>query len=88
MIFVEQISRVRGKIRVFKTIGIVIGIYAAAIITEVIMFWMSPDYEGGVSVLVILGILGFLTTKSQSQCLERSTQELMPKSFLATLRAS
>ena len=37
---------------VFKTIGIVIGMYAAAIIAEVIMVSMSPDYEGGITVLV------------------------------------
>ena len=49
--------------RVFKTIGIVIGIYAAALIAEVIMASSSPDYEGGITILVILGILGFLTPK-------------------------
>jgi hypothetical protein len=38
--------------RVLKTIGIVIGIYVAAIIAEVIMVSMSPDYEGGITVLV------------------------------------
>ena len=49
--------------RTFKSIGIVIGIYAVAMIAEFIMASSSPDYEGGITVLVILGILGFLAPK-------------------------
>jgi hypothetical protein len=49
--------------RIFKTIGIVIGIYLAAIIAELVVALSSPDYEGGVTILVILGLLGFLAPK-------------------------
>lgn len=54
----------RGKgMRTFKTIAIVIGIYLAAIIMEVIMTLSSPDYQGGISFIVILAILGFMAVK-------------------------
>jgi hypothetical protein len=49
--------------RTFKTISIVIGIYVAAIVMELIMASSSPDYEGGIGVIVILAILGFMTPK-------------------------
>jgi hypothetical protein len=49
--------------RIFKTVGIVIGIYLAAIIAELVVALSSPDYEGGVTILVILGFLGFLSPK-------------------------
>ena len=49
--------------RTFKTIGIVIGIYAVALIAEVIMASGSPEYQGGITVVVILGILAFLAPK-------------------------
>jgi len=49
--------------RTFKTIAIVIGIYAVAMIMEVIMAVSSPDYQGGISVIVILAFLGFLAPK-------------------------
>jgi hypothetical protein len=49
--------------RTFKTIGIVIGIYAAALIAELAVALSSPDYEGGITVLVILGLLSFLAPK-------------------------
>jgi hypothetical protein len=49
--------------RTLKTIGIVVGIYAVAMIAEVVMAVGSPDYEGGVTALVILGILGGLAPK-------------------------
>jgi hypothetical protein len=49
--------------RVFKTIGIVIGIYAVALIADVIMASGSPEYQGGITVVVILGILAFLAPK-------------------------
>jgi len=49
--------------RTFKTISIVIGIYVAAIVMELIMASSSPDYEGGIGVIVILAILGFMAPK-------------------------
>ena len=49
--------------RIFKTIAIVVGIYASAMIMEVVMVISSPDYEGGISVIVILTILGFMAPK-------------------------
>jgi hypothetical protein len=49
--------------RKFKTIGIVVGIYAVALFAEVAMASSSAEYEGGVTVLVILGILAFLAPK-------------------------
>ena len=49
--------------RTIKTIGIVIGIYLAAMIMELIMISGSPDYEGGISVIVILAFLGFIAPK-------------------------
>jgi hypothetical protein len=49
--------------RTFKTIGIVIGIYAVALIADVIMASGSPEYQGGITVVVILGILAFLAPK-------------------------
>ena len=49
--------------RIFKTIAIVLGIYSAALILEIAMVVSSPDYEGGISVIVILVILGFLASK-------------------------
>lgn len=49
--------------RTLKTIGIVVSIYVVAIVAEVIMASSSPDYQGGITVLIILGILGFLAPK-------------------------
>lgn len=49
--------------RVVKTIAIVIGIYAAAMVTELFMAFSSPDYEGGMGIIVILTILGFMAPK-------------------------
>jgi len=49
--------------RTIKTIAIVIGMYAAAMVMELVMASSSPDYQGGITVLVILGILGFLAPK-------------------------
>jgi hypothetical protein len=49
--------------RTFKTISIVVGIYSAAMIMEIVMAMSSPDYEGGISVIVILAVLGFLAPK-------------------------
>jgi hypothetical protein len=49
--------------RILKTIGIVVGIYAAAAIADVIVASGSPEYQGGITVVVILGILAFLAPK-------------------------
>jgi len=49
--------------RTFKTIVIVLSIYAIAIVSEVAMALSSPDYGGGVTVLVILGFLAFLAPR-------------------------
>lgn len=49
--------------RIFKTIGIVIGMYIAAFAMETIMYSSSPTYEGGISILVLLGLLGFMAPK-------------------------
>ena len=49
--------------RTFKTIGIVVSIYVVAMIMEAIMASNSPDYEGGISVIVILGFLAFLAPR-------------------------
>ena len=49
--------------RIFKTIAIVVGIYAAAMIMEIVMVISSPDYEGGISVIVILAVIGFMAPK-------------------------
>ena len=49
--------------RTFKTIGIVLGIYIAAFVVDVILASGSPDYQGGVIVLVLLGFLAFMAPK-------------------------
>jgi len=49
--------------RLLKTVVLVIGIYAAAVAMELIMATSSPDYEGGISALVILGIFAVLAPK-------------------------
>jgi hypothetical protein len=49
--------------RTFKTIGIVIGIYAVALIAELVVASSSSEYQGGITVLVILGILAILAPK-------------------------
>ena len=49
--------------RRIKTIGIVLGIYALALIVEVAMALNSPDYQGGMTIIVILGFLAFLAPK-------------------------
>ena len=49
--------------RTFKIIAIVIAIYAAAMVMEVVMAISSPDYQGGISVIVILALLGFMAPK-------------------------
>ena len=49
--------------RVFKTILIVIGLYAAAFFMEFVMVASSPDYEGGIIVVVILLFLAFMSPR-------------------------
>lgn len=49
--------------RTLKTIGIVIGIYVAAAIADLIVSSGSPESQGGVTIVVILGILAFLAPK-------------------------
>lgn len=49
--------------RTIKTIGLVIAVYLVALIVELIMVSGSPDYEGGLSALVILGILAITAPK-------------------------
>lgn len=49
--------------RTFKTIGIVLGIYVSALIAEAVMASSSADYQGGITVVVILGFIGILAPK-------------------------
>ena len=49
--------------RVFKTIAIVIGMYAAGMVMELVMLSGSADYEGGISVIVIMAFLAFMAPK-------------------------
>lgn len=49
--------------RVLKTIGIVFGIYIFAVVADLIVSSTSPNYEGGVTVLVILASLAYLAPK-------------------------
>jgi hypothetical protein len=49
--------------RIFKTIAIVVGMYSAALLAEVVVAGITPDYEGGVTLLVMLGFLGYLSPK-------------------------
>jgi len=49
--------------RVIKTIAIVIGMYAAGMIMELVMLSGSPDYQGGISVIVIMAFLALMGPK-------------------------
>lgn len=49
--------------RTLKTIGIVLGIYMAALVLDFIVASGSPDYQGGMTVLVLLGSLAFLAPR-------------------------
>ena len=49
--------------RNLKTIAIVLGIYAAAIVMEVAIAFSSSEYEGGIGALLILVLLGFMASK-------------------------
>lgn len=49
--------------RVVKTILIVVSVYAVAMIAEVVMATSSPEYQGGITFIVILGFLAFLAPR-------------------------
>jgi hypothetical protein len=49
--------------RKLKTLGIVAGVYLVAIFMETVMTVSSPDYQGGMSVLVIGASFSFMATK-------------------------
>lgn len=49
--------------RLIKTIALVAGMYLISLMAEAIMVTASPEYEGGVSVLVILGLLALIAPK-------------------------
>lgn len=49
--------------RTSKTIGIVVGIYLSAFILDVIVASSNPEYQGGITVIAILGFLAFLAPK-------------------------
>lgn len=50
--------------RTLKTIGIVVGIYIAAVVMEVIMASSSSEYEGGIGAIVVLAFLDSWRLKS------------------------
>ena len=49
--------------RKIKTAGLVLAMYAIALVMELIMVTGSADYEGGMSLLVILITLGIVGPK-------------------------
>ena len=49
--------------RTFKTIGIVVGIYIAAFVVEIMLAVGNPEYQGGVTILVLLGFLAVMAPK-------------------------
>lgn len=49
--------------RIVKTLAIVIGMYLAAIVAELVVASATPDYEGGITLLVLLTLLGIMSTK-------------------------
>jgi hypothetical protein len=49
--------------RTFKTIGIVLGLYIGALVIDLMVASGSPDYEGGVTILVLLGSLAVMAPK-------------------------
>ena len=49
--------------RILKTLTLVLGIYLLALFGEVVMAISSADYEGGIGVLIILGLLAFMAPK-------------------------
>lgn len=49
--------------KALKTIALVIGLYFTALIGEVVMLALSPDYQGGIGIVIILGALAFAAPK-------------------------
>ena len=49
--------------RSLKTIGLVLALYLLAFVGEAAMAISSPDYEGGIGVVIILGLLAFMAPK-------------------------
>ncbi len=49
--------------RILKTVGIVIAIYFLAVLFDIVVASSSPDYQGGITLLVILAALAFLAPK-------------------------
>ena len=49
--------------RVIKTIGIVFGMYVVAVVADLVVASATPEYEGGITLLVLLTILGIMSTK-------------------------
>jgi hypothetical protein len=49
--------------RIFKTIGIVLGVYIAAFVVDIVVASGTPDYQGGVTILVLLGFLALMGPK-------------------------
>jgi len=49
--------------RTLKTIGIVVGMYIAAFMADVVVASGSPDYQGGMTILVMLGFMAFFAPK-------------------------
>ena len=49
--------------RTFKTIMIVVGFYLSASLVDLFVASNSPDYQGGVTVLVLLGLLAIFAPK-------------------------
>jgi hypothetical protein len=49
--------------RLLKTLALVLSLYLASFLGELIMVSSSSEYEGGASVLVILGLLAFTAPK-------------------------
>lgn len=49
--------------RILKTLTLGLGIYLLAFFGEVVMAIFSADYEGGIGVLIILGLLAFMAPK-------------------------
>jgi hypothetical protein len=49
--------------RVIKTICLVIGIYVAGILAELAMYSTSPEYQGGITLVILLVAVAFLAPK-------------------------
>ncbi len=49
--------------RILKTLALVLGLYLIAFFGEMLMAISSTDYEGGISVVLILSFLAFMAPK-------------------------